>query len=415
MQDFTYQGGRMIRNINATLIFIRVADDDWQDPYAVPGKTVPVSLVCDLSCFVHDIVSSAYMDVLGAEYSRPGYQIARGSFGGTYFLSVKTRPDVGLVAGDIASEDLTDAIAAAVGSKALPGPTEDSCYLCVVPNEIRWAQGVTGTMQGGVGYHDRLLIGKDTVVPYAAIGQSAVAQGGSGTAALSHEIAELVTDVDNSGWRDRTAYMSPEIADLSGDSVTFHGYEVAQFWSRSQNKMVAPAEDGLRKACTQLSISPGVAYCDGGNREGSTVKLAVSASLDGHTIPVLHCLWSSNDVQIVGPIDELTVKIKVPSPAQPFTLQAYIYDSNGCQVVGTRTFAAVSAQQSAWFRFYCDHVKHLRLKSLLPVRKLLDPMRDMALQPPTEAETRQVGEYAELLGTLADHLKNWPGPGTAKR
>jgi hypothetical protein len=140
---------RLIRNIEAVLIFVQSGSIDWLDRYAITGTTVPVKDVCDISCFVRDLVDSSYMDHLGAEYSRPGYQIGRGSLVSLHFLQVGTA--TGLQAPDVSEQDLRQAISNAVATKTIPGATNNTCFIVVTPGEVLRAKGLTVARAAGPG------------------------------------------------------------------------------------------------------------------------------------------------------------------------------------------------------------------------------------------------------------------------
>jgi hypothetical protein len=243
-------------------------------------------------------------------------------------------------------------------------------------------------------------------VPFAVIPASGQLQGTTTT--ISHEIAEVVTDSDNDGWRDRTSPGSPEASDLceTYPSPSFHGNPVALFWPRLRNVCVAPPEDGARQPCLEVAISGGVPYCDGGNLEGSTIAFTASASIRGQIVPIAHCEWVASGAQIVGSLVGTKIQVTVPSPPGPFELDAYIIDANGCSAHKTSEFASTTQAQSRWFKLVCNLLSHIRT---LPVHvnPLRDPLRDLALRPPTDREIKTLQEYSHVLNQLVEHLEEW--------
>src|SRR5882762_5475494 len=87
MPTFNYGSGRLLGHAEVTPIFASVpaANVDWSDPYSTGAL---LSDVCRITNFLDDLVDSAFMDMIGAEYSTAATSIGRGTFHGPFFAAI---------------------------------------------------------------------------------------------------------------------------------------------------------------------------------------------------------------------------------------------------------------------------------------------------------------------------------------
>jgi hypothetical protein len=175
------------------LIFLKTDPSEWVDSTILTG-TVAAPVVCEMATFLNDLLSSAYMDTIGTAYSVPGSTLGRGVLSGVFYLPIAGNADDPPV---VLDSDIQKAIVEAVASHQLPQPNANTCYIVLPPGEVLWDQGLTGTTAGGGGYHKQVAVGSVGPLPYCVVGESSL-----GTAAITHELVEAITDSDLSGWKD---------------------------------------------------------------------------------------------------------------------------------------------------------------------------------------------------------------------
>lgn len=401
MNTVTYQNGKLISNIDAILIFVKTAPDDWVDIWAVPGQRVPVSFVCEISTFVSDLVDSAYMDAVGTAYSLPNLRIGRGTFGGVFYLDVSPAPaSYRLGPSDVLDADIRQAILDAVALGALPQISSNTVYIALTPGEVLWQSGLTGTKAGGGGYHDQIRLSSTQGVPYCVIGASSV-----GTPAISHEIVEAITDSDLSGWVDRSQNPASEVADICFPrTITFHGNEVSMFYSPVQGRCVGPADDLLKKPGVKVLIVGGRSFCDGGITAGLQFFVSANVTFLGSPEQVASYLWHSSDAQIDN-ITSPTPTITAPAAPGPFDVDVGITTAHGCFAQSTHTFTVVSEEQSEWFKRLCELLKHIPRQTPVRANPLWDPLRDLITHPLSQEEINAIKSYVEGLNRLVVHLE----------
>src|SRR5205823_1034491 len=129
----------------------------------------------------------------------------------------------------------------------------NTVYIILTPGEVLWRQGLTGTKAGGGGYHGQVELSGAQAAPYCVVGMDSL-----GTAAISHEIVEVITDSDLSGWSDRTMDPAQEVADICfPDTVVFHDNNVSKFYSPVARDCVGPPDDLLKKPAVKARITGG--------------------------------------------------------------------------------------------------------------------------------------------------------------
>jgi len=400
MNTVTYESGKLISNIDAILIFVKTGLGDWVDQYAVPGTPVPAPTVCQITTFVRDLVDSAYMDAVGAAYSLPNLKIGRGTFGGVFYLDVVPAPaSYRIGPSDVLDTDIQQAIIDAIALGRLPQTNPNTVYIVLTPGEVLWWKGLTGTPAGGGGYHSQIGLSGAQTVPYCVIGI-----GSLGTAAISHEMVEAITDSDLSGWVDRTKSPGKEVVDLCfPGTVKFHGNDVSTFYSPVTGACVGPADDSMQKPGVSVRIIGGRGYCDGGIVAGQQFTVSAEVTYLGSPEPVAQFQWYSADVQINN-ISSATTTIRAPAVLGSFTIEVYITTAHGCLASARRTFAAVSEEQSEWFRTLCQIIKHLPRQLPVRVNPLWDPLRDLTTHPLSGEEVAAIKTYVQNLNRLVEHL-----------
>jgi hypothetical protein len=401
MSTVTYNSGKLISNIDAILIFVKTAPEDWVDQYAVPGHSVPMSIVCEMTTFMSDLVDSAYMDAIGAAYSLPNLKIGRGTFGGMFYLNVApAAASHHLGPSDVLDADVRQAIVDAIALGTLPQPNPNTVYIVLTPGEVLWWKGLTDTKAGGSGYHGQVQLSAAQAVSYCVIGMSSL-----GTPAISHEIVEAITDSDLSGWVDRTKDPGEEVADICfPKTLVFHGNDVSKFYSPVAGECVGPADDLLKKPAVKVRITGGRSYCDGGIVVGQQFAVSAEVTYLGSSEPVAIYQWSSSANAQIDNISSATPTITAPAAPGSFTVDVSIRTMDGCGFNATRKFAAVSKEQSKWFMTLCQIMKHLPSRLPVPANPLWDPLRDLTTQPLSGEEVGAIKTYVQNLNRLVEHL-----------
>lgn len=402
----TYSSGRLVANIQAVVVFVKSAADDWVDLYQVPGTPVPVSVVCQTAGLVSDLVDSAFMDAIGLAYSVPSLKIGRGTFGGVFYLDVAPAPvSYHLGPADILDADVRQAITDSIALGTLPMPNQNTVYIVIAPGEVKWWEGVTGTSAGGGAYHSQIPLSAAQAVPYCMIGSGAL-----GSAAITHEMVEAITNSDLYGWADRTQNPAQEVADLCFPrTVQFHGNDVSKFYSPVSGSCVGPADDSLLKPAMKARIAGGVSYCEGGIVAGERFQVSAEATYLGAAEAAAQYSWSSQDVQIDNPLSA-TPTIDAPAAPGPFTLEVLVIGVHGCYARATRAFTAVSRQESDWYRALCQIVKDLPRRAPIHVDPLWDPLRDLTTHPLSREEVGEIRAHVQHMNRLVEHFDSEVSP-----
>jgi hypothetical protein len=243
----------------AVLTSVTIVEVDWNRDVASGTVATP---------FYRDIVDSDYLAWL-SEYDGDHQHIGHGAFVGAFTLDQPTMPL-------IKASDMEDAIAGAVATGALPQPDANTLYMMHFP--ARSAISDNLNIQT-CGFHRSGGTRINGVYPrYAAISPSGCSY--QLTETMAHELAEAITDPDNSGfgltdiigwYAERGGYpgVGGEIADLcqfdpDGDTgiVTVHGasYSVAKLYDNATGECVLVRH--IPDPCAGVNCGGG--YCANG-------------------------------------------------------------------------------------------------------------------------------------------------------
>lgn len=397
-----YQGGPLLSSVEAIAIFATVDHgqgniENWHS--LVDNSVLPE--VCFLDAFLYDITDSAYLDLLSKEYSVQGGQtIQRGQFLGSFFVAVP-----GVVASTIVDDaDIRRMLEAATTSGPVPRATPNSCYFVFTQNDVKW-QGKVSNVDFG-GYHDRFVTTKGLSILYVVVPfpTSNPFTESTYTLYISHELAECVTDPfpnTETGWADPAT--GHEIADDCDNEAIFHGFTVRPFWSRTQNKCLAPSEDNARKpAPTSRIVLHAGGTCFGNAVEGEVATFSVVASRNGQSDTLTTFLWSSGSAQLLNSPTSPQAVIRAPSPPAPFTVDVQVTDVLGCTITASRTIQTVSVADARFQGEFCQFLQEIRTTAIVNwiFNPLINPNRDLGLNPITGAEKRAVIEVAQQLRHL---------------
>lgn len=369
--------------------------------------------------FLRDISRSAYIQLLGSEYSVPGGPvISQGTLVGSKLIEIPTTQPANDPTFAITYADVQSMIDTGIQSGVIPAPSVNSCYVVFFASTLVVDPGgkTVGSTSGGFHSVFRTKAGVNST--YCVVDASDV--GGSNTTFYaSHELVEAITNPDNDGaggahgWFDSNT--GQEIADVcfDGDNLngppTFHGYSIARFWSNGQNRCVAPTEDNQTIKGASLRISVGGSDCVVEPIAGAVATFTVSASLGGLPESMNNIKWIAQEgAQLVGPANQPTCKIKSPATAGSFRVVVSATDSFGCQLQVVQTFYCVTVQQSAWQEELC-RLRHVILENWRLINPIWGPPEhDFSYRPVRANEVLRVKEVVSLLDKLISHLEKQP-------
>jgi hypothetical protein len=409
MTTFNYGSGTLIAHPEVAAIFpdVPAAGLTWEDPYPTFAGTL-LTDVCRITNFLNDLVDSAFMDLIGAEYSTKATAIGRGKFLGTFLENLN--PAVAPVAPtfDVQDQDIRDMLASSIATSSLPPVNKNSCYFVFLPPSLTSVSpfGRSDSAQNAVlGYHSAFRLPSGQTVFYALIPY----QGVDFAASTSHELAEMVTNPESNGW---TAIISTpsvvkkvEIADVCDQTAFFHGEGITTFWSRSQGKCVAPAEDDLAKTSVRTAIRGGT--CMGHAIESQPLSLTLDVQRAGVPQNVNRFLWTASDGQVVG-TNTLSNFVVVPPPA-PNTFTVWVLGAGplGCAYSAQRDFQVVSTASAAREEDICTLLDRLRTVAIYVFRPnpLWDPLRDLVVRPASRQELEGAELFATRLMRLVEVLR----------
>ena len=425
MLTFSYGSGKLIGRPEVAAVFANVADPgltNWVDTYQPP---LTVSDVCRMTGFLRDLVDSAYMDLIGQEYSTGGVFIGRGTFRGSFFAPVAAgrRTADGLT--EVADADIRGMLAAEIASGALPAVSGSACYLVFLPVSTVSVSPFGRSDSPGArvaGYHSAFTLASGPPVYYAVIAYDA-----TGSAfTVSHELAEMVTNPEGNGWtaprQTPSAIVLEEIADICDEPAFFHGEAVSQVWSRSLGRCHAPADDGPRKRFARATIVGGT--CLGHAVEGAPLNLTLQVDFTeaAQQQPFPFYVWFATGGTASG--SNTQPQFAVVPPAAPDVIQVSVTarDQLGCAYTVSREFRVVTANQAAREARFCALIARLRTTATIVFRPnpLWDPVRDFVTRPVSpsdiEAIERAAGDLAALAQLLREHhAAERSGPRTPSR
>ena len=223
-----FLGGPVVANVQVQALFYGTywSTSDGQQSAA------------DINTYLSYLVNSTFMDVMSE------YGVGRGSFLGNGIV------DPGLL-GAVSVSDATIQVELAndITAGRLPGASFNKVYIVFTPPNVTVVSGAESSLIDFFGYHDTFAYGATGIVNYAVIA-SPVGNGDDGsltdfqtiTHAVSHELAEAVTDPLGNGWVDgATGDEIADVVDQPGNIAFLNNYVVAGLWSVAQQTAVYPA------------------------------------------------------------------------------------------------------------------------------------------------------------------------------
>jgi hypothetical protein len=191
----------------------------------------------DINAYLSYLVSSSFMDLMGE------YGVGKGTVVGTGIV------DAGLL-GAVTVNDATirAQLSADLATPRLPGASINTLYIVFTPPNVTVTSGTQSSLLDFFGYHDIFTYAGTGTVNYAVIA-SPIGNGTNGsmtvfqtlTHAISHELAEAVTDPDGRGWVDTvTGDEIADVVDQPGNIAFLNDYVVAGLWSVAQQSAVYP-------------------------------------------------------------------------------------------------------------------------------------------------------------------------------
>jgi hypothetical protein len=237
-------------------------------PATQPGVTPAFNAVQvrhELNTFLGAITQSGYMDQLNQ------YGAGRGSFLGAVSLN-------GPAAGSapVAESQITGMLDFQIGLHQLFAPNASMVYVVFLPPKVQDAYDLSIS---AVGHHNSFTDSAGQTVYYAVVLDpigNLIYTGRTGsettfqyqTEALSHELAEAVTDpILGKGWQDSS---HNEIGDIPQQTLpiavgNYQGYMVADLWSNTANASVLPPNGTAALSSGNGWVSAITAVTDAGN------------------------------------------------------------------------------------------------------------------------------------------------------
>lgn len=410
MPNFTYDSGKLIPRPEVSVIFANVTDPNltnWVDPYHQP---LIISDVCRMTDFLRDLVDSAFMDLIGQEYSAGGMYIGRGAFKGTFFAPVAASRQTAAGLTEVADADIRKMLDAEIANGGIPAANNDSCYFVFLPVftvSVSPFGRSDSTSARVAGYHSVLQLASGQHVYYAVIAYDVSASAYT----VSHELAEIVTNPEGFGWTatrtTASSIIKEEIADVCTDPASFHGESISQFWSRSLGRCSAPADDGKRKRFARASIVGGTCLGHAVEDVPLNLKLQVDFTEPTQQQPFPFYVWFTTDGTVTGPNTQAQFVV-VPPPA-PSTIQVSVttIDQLGCSKTTNREFRVVTKNEAAREDRFCALVKRLQTTATIVFRPnpLWDPLRDFITRPVVQPDIEAIESVARDMHELAQLLK----------
>lgn len=409
--------GNPLSNVAVSVIYARPksvnADGSaglpsWIDSTSSLG--LPISTVCELNNFVHDLIDSAFMDLLANTYVAAGEpRIGRGTFSGSTIVDLPFNHVDGSPAIQIVHTDLENMLVTSVQMGLIAQPGANSLYLVFVfGSELQVVEPGSGGVLGSdnYGFHHSMVFPNGKTAAYCVVDASQPDE--ALTMATSHELAEAITDPWADGWYDENGN---EVCDLCppGGTYTleqlelqgsmFHGHLISKFMSPTQNACIAPLDDNNIKSGPVLKINVSRASADTcvfGFLEGITYKFGVSGVLDGKPVPVQDATWNVIGAQsTAGPS---SVRVTAPPAGTGFSVSVSAYNDWGCPLSATGQYLSISGATARLQELLCQ-IRHEILWYWRYIDPLWDPLRDFAVRPVTGDELRAADRLFERLVT----------------
>jgi Domain of unknown function (DUF4214) len=222
-----FQGGAVVAHVQVQALFYGTY---WSTSDGLQSAS-------DINTYLSYLVNSPFMDVMNE------YGVGRGTFLGNGIV------DPGLL-GAVSVSDATIQVELAndITAGRLPGASINTLYIVFTPPNVAVTSGSESSLLDFFGYHDIFPYGATGTVNYAVIANP-VGNGTDGsmtdfqtiTHAVSHELAEAVTDPDGSGWVDPvTGDEIADVVDQPGNIAFLNNYVVAGLWSVAKQTAVYP-------------------------------------------------------------------------------------------------------------------------------------------------------------------------------
>lgn len=391
----TYGGGPVLSNVEVVLVWVYLDAVDnlgvvhVHDP-RTSGDWVPMT-----EEFFADILDSAYMDLLGKEYSIPnGQTIGRGKLVGSYFI--KLPHTLQASSENVESAELTDLLAAGVAAGTLPPPSPNTLYYLLIPEEATLLPTVGG-------WHSMLTEEQMGFPVYFAIIASY-----KDSIALAHELVEAVTDPKvGEGWV--ALDQGEEIGDLcdKGTASFFHGYEVCEFWLNSTDQCSKIVDDHMSNLPITIRIQAKPrSACFAVFAEQTWLEFTGTAQRGGLTLPKVGD-WFTDGYYYAYPLSGTNLPYRVPAAGTPFSITYQLSYPDGSAIAAhTEHYLSVTAEQFAEHQAWCQTLRRVRTIAKSGARQpplpLWDPLRDFGWQPITGAELHRAKEFASQLLSLID-------------
>jgi Domain of unknown function (DUF4214) len=223
----SFLGGPVVANVQIQALFYGTywSTSDGQQSAA------------QINTYLSYLVTSSFMDVMNE------YGVGRGTFLGNGIV------DPGLLgASTVNDATIQVEVANDITAGRLPGASLNKLYIVFTPPNVNVISGSESSLIDFFGYHNTFAYGIAGTVNYAVIA-SPIGNGDDGsltdfqtiTHAITHELAEAVTDPLGNGWTD--AVTGDEIADVvdqPGNIAFLNNYVVAGLWSVAQQAAVYP-------------------------------------------------------------------------------------------------------------------------------------------------------------------------------
>ena len=426
MPPFTYHGGRLLTHVEVTAIFGRITqlnpDGTPQLPTWVDATTAtrqPIPAVCAINGFLRDVVGSAYLELLAAEYSvSGGPQIGHGSLQASRLIELPITQPANSPSFTIKYTDVEAMIDSSIRSGIVPAPGANTCYIVFFADVLVVDQqgGIVGQDAGG--FHAMFTNKAGMNITYCVI-DSRDTGGPNTTFYTTHELVEAITNPDNNGFNPGNGWYDEarrEIADVCFDADNlngpplFHGYNVARFWAGSRKTCSAPPDDTLVNpgAVIRISANNSSGGCIVGIPCNTEVAFAASASIGGATDLLTDCQWTAQDgAQTIGSTDHLACTVLTPNLPALFRVQFTAVDEFGCFLQEEAIFHCVSGAQIGWAEEVCK-LKHLILKDWRFINPLWDPLRDFRSLPVHATELGRMRNFVLQMDKLISLLERQP-------
>jgi hypothetical protein len=427
MPNFNYHGGRILSNVDLTVVYARtksiksdgtLTSPNWIDSTNT-ALTVPISFVCEINSFLHDLVDSAFMDVLSAEYSLAnGPKIGHGSFNSSHIIELPIS-QVENTELTILHTDIEKMLDHSVQSGIIPAPGKNTCYMVLITGTfvtVPNSQDIVGKESGG--FHNPFILSDGTQSAYCLVTAD---QFNLVPFRMSHELAECITDPYLDGWYDENGSeicdMCPNPGTYSFDQLqlygsTYHNNLISKIWSGSSGMCIAPADDNNIKKGPYLKISDTRKFssdCAFGFFEGTDVGFNVSAYLDDTAMNLFGVNWTVQNAKIVKLFhNKLTVN--VPPAGETFTISVTAFNEWGCMLTRQVSLISVSADQIKLQEIICK-LRHELLTYWRFIDPLWDPLRDFSIRPVSFHEINSFNKLSKELGILQKQYRNLKNSG----